>query len=172
MDRDGTIIEDIPYLANHEKVKLAAGAGECLAELQHHGYKLILISNQSGVGRGLIETHELEKIQQKLESLLAEHGVSLTSYYYCVHTPEDKCECRKPMPGMILSAVREFDLDVGNSFMIGDKETDLLAGKNAGCRTIHISLTDDEIVDLEDADFAAKDWWDIARYILGMTRDK
>jgi D-glycero-D-manno-heptose 1,7-bisphosphate phosphatase len=169
MDRDGTIIEDVPYLANHEKVKLIAGVGECLAELQRQGYKLILISNQSGVGRGLIAAHELEKIHERLESLLAIHGVDLTSYHYCLHTPQDKCECRKPMPGMILDAIREFDLDIENSFMIGDKESDLLAGRNAGCRTIHIAFTDNEDVDLQYADFRAKDWWDIKRYILGTT---
>src|SRR5512138_359451 len=145
LDKDGTLVEDIPYNVDPERIRLADGALESLRILQDHGYRLIVVSNQSGVARGLFEEHELHAVRQKIRDLLAPAGVVLTDFYYCPHHPRGKvrkyavdCFCRKPQPGMLYRAALEHDLRLSDSWMVGDILHDVEAGNRAGCKTILI----------------------------------
>jgi D-glycero-D-manno-heptose 1,7-bisphosphate phosphatase len=136
LDRDGTIILDRNYLREARGVRLLAGAGRALARIQARGFALVLVSNQSGIGRGLITPVEAEHVHQAVVARLAKHGVELDAAFYCPHAPAEQCRCRKPSPDMFLRAARKLDLDLAASFMVGDKGSDMEAGKRAGCRTI------------------------------------
>src|SRR5690606_35696247 len=110
------------------------GVGQALSSLQSAGYRLVVVSNQSGVGRGLIRESEIPRIHGKLDALIAPAGARIDRFELCFHRPEDECECRKPKAKLILDAARALNLDLQRSYMIGDKATDLEAGRNAGCR--------------------------------------
>ncbi|MCU7547918.1 HAD family hydrolase [Chitinophagaceae bacterium LB-8] len=145
IDKDGTLIPDIPYNVDPEKISLQEGALAGLLQLQEAGYLLIIVSNQSGVARGLFKEEALLHVQHKIETLLAEKGVVLNGFYYCPHYPNAAikeyaiaCDCRKPQPGMLLKAARELDIDLSQSWMIGDMLNDVEAGKKAGCKTVLI----------------------------------
>jgi D-glycero-D-manno-heptose 1,7-bisphosphate phosphatase len=134
LDRDGTINEDPGYLNDPSQLKLLPQVGEALSLLQQAGYLLIVISNQSGVGRGLIKPETMPLIHQRLGEFLAPWGVKIDHYELCFHTPEQHCECRKPKPKLILDAARLLAIDVTQSYMVGDKISDLGAGIAAGCK--------------------------------------
>jgi D-glycero-D-manno-heptose 1,7-bisphosphate phosphatase len=136
LDRDGTVIEECGYLCEPERVKLLPGAVEALAALASEGWKLIVVSNQSGVGRGLIAPIQMEAVQRRFLALMESHAIPIAASYLCIHTPEEQCECRKPSPFFLKRAAAEHSLDLGASWMIGDREGDILTGKNAGCSTI------------------------------------
>jgi D-glycero-D-manno-heptose 1,7-bisphosphate phosphatase len=143
IDKDGTLIPDIPYNVDPSKIELAFGSKEALKSLNQIGYKLIVISNQSGVARGYFPESALQAVQQRLQSLLA--PIPLTGFYYCPHYPTGKntnyaldCNCRKPKPGLLLKAAEDHQIDLANSWMIGDILNDVEAGRCAGCRTILI----------------------------------
>jgi D-glycero-D-manno-heptose 1,7-bisphosphate phosphatase len=136
LDRDGTVIYDAGYPRDPRRVRLLPGAGAALAELKRQGFLLVLVSNQSGIGRGLLTLDEAEQVHRQVVSVLAEFGVDFDAAYYCPHAPEERCRCRKPSPQMLLRAAEELDFDLARSFMVGDKPSDIAAGKEAGCRTI------------------------------------
>ena len=136
LDRDGTVIEDVGYLRDPGQVQMLPGAGPALRLLQDHGFALVVVSNQSGIGRGWITPGEAEQVHERMRACLAAHGVSLDAVYYCPHAPDARCPCRKPSPEMILRAAQELDLDRARSFLVGDKATDIQAGQRAGCYTI------------------------------------
>ena len=136
LDRDGTLIHDMGYPRDAQQVQLLPGAVAALARLRDEGWLLVLISNQSGIGRGLVTAEEAEQVHSQVIASLAAQGIELTGAYYCPHAPEEKCQCRKPAPGMLRQAAKELHIDLGSSFMIGDKPSDIEAGKRAGCRTI------------------------------------
>lgn len=136
MDRDGTVMVDVGYPRSPDEVELLPGAPETLARLQALGLKLVVVSNQSGVGRGLVSAEEAIAVHERFVDELRAHGIELDGVYYCPHAPSDGCRCRKPSPELIERAARELDLELGGSFMIGDKESDLEAGRRAGCLTI------------------------------------
>lgn len=138
IDKDGTLVHDVPYNVDPRHVRLIAGAGAALRNMKNAGYKLIVISNQSGIARGLFEERDLLSVNCCIQSLLAEYDVSIDAFYYCPHGPVDGCQCRKPMPGMILKAARNHDVYLQTSWMIGDILNDVEAGNRAGCRTIHL----------------------------------
>jgi D-glycero-D-manno-heptose 1,7-bisphosphate phosphatase len=135
LDRDGTIIVDEGYLADAAKVRVLPGAIAALRGLRDRGMMLIVISNQSGIARGLITREQHELVDARMQELLAAEGVPLDAAYYCPHGPEDDCACRKPRPGMIEQAIREHAIDPARSIMIGDKLSDVAAGQAAGCIT-------------------------------------
>jgi heptosyltransferase-2 len=131
LDRDGTIIEDLGYLGDPAGIRFIPGAVEALRRLQRSGYRLILVTNQAGVARGLITEADVRKVNDRLMALLTEAGVRLDGIYYCPHHPEHgppeyrrECACRKPKPGMIHQAIRDCDLDPARSVVIGDHVTD------------------------------------------------
>jgi D,D-heptose 1,7-bisphosphate phosphatase len=148
LDRDGTIIEDPGYLNHPDQVKLLAGAAEAIRELQQLGFKTVVVSNQSAVARGIVSEEVLEQIHERLRSKLASLGASLDGIYYCPYHPEGvvpkyrrESDWRKPRPGMLLAAAQEMDIDLKSSWMIGNTQSDIDAGRNAGCRTILINTT-------------------------------
>jgi D-glycero-D-manno-heptose 1,7-bisphosphate phosphatase len=142
-DRDDTLIEDPGYINNPEQVKLLEGVPEALIELSSFGYKLVVVSNQSGVARGIVTEDVLVQIHKRLEQLLAEKGTSLDGIYYCPYHPEGAIpkyrkdsEMRKPKPGMLLKAGKELNIDLKESWMVGNSARDIEAGASVGCRTI------------------------------------
>ena len=145
LDRDDTLIEDPGYINHPDQVKLIAGVPEALIELKELGYKLIVVSNQSGIARGMVTEKVLGQIHDRLKELLAEKGVFLDQIYFCPYHPDGAIEKyrkdsdrRKPGPGMLLTAADEMDIDLSQSWMIGNSDRDIIAGSRAGCKTILI----------------------------------
>jgi len=143
LDRDGTLIEDTGYINNVEMVRLLAGVPEALVHLKRLGYKLIVVSNQSGVARGIIREEVLSQITDRMKQLLGLAGAYLDGIYYCPYHPDGAIEKyrrdtddRKPKPGMLMQAAREMEIDLTRSWAIGDSYRDVEAGWRAGCRTI------------------------------------
>ena len=144
-DRDDTLIEDPGYINDPDQVKLLDGVAEALVELGKMGYKLIVVSNQSGVARGIVTEKVLGQIHDRLKELLAEKKAYLDGIYYCPYHSEGvvakyrkESSLRKPEPGMLITASDEMDLDLVDSWMVGDSGHDIQAGQRAGCRTILI----------------------------------
>ncbi|MBN1360822.1 MAG: HAD family hydrolase [Sedimentisphaerales bacterium] len=144
-DRDGTLIEDPGYLNHPDQVRLLDGVAEALKEVALLGYRTVVVSNQSAVARGIISEEMLERIHERLRELLTLKGASLDAVYYCPYHPDavipkyaKDSDWRKPQPGMLLAAAQEMDIDLTRSWMVGDKPSDVEAGRNAGCRTILI----------------------------------
>ncbi len=135
LDRDGTIIEDAGYLADASRVRLLPGAIEALRSFRDRGMMLVVASNQSGIPRGLITPAQHAEVDARVKAVLAAEGVVLDAAYYCPHLPTDACRCRKPLPGMIEQAAREHGIDAARSYMVGDKMSDVAAGRAAGCTT-------------------------------------
>jgi len=138
LDRDGTLIRDTGYLDNVAGVQLLPGVGAALAALARAGFVLVVVTNQSGIGRGLIRTEVVEQQHDRLRELLRPAGVDLAAVEYCPHAPDTGCDCRKPLPGMLLRAACRLGIDLAASFMVGDKPADVGAGHAAGCRTVFI----------------------------------
>ncbi len=146
LDRDNTLIEDPGYISNPDQVKLLDGVAEALIEFGAMGYKLIVVSNQSGVARGIVTEKVLGEIHNRLKQLLAEKGVYLDRIYYCPYHPDGvipkyrkESDWRKPNPGMLLAAAEELDINLGQSWVIGNSSRDIEAGLRAGCKTILIN---------------------------------
>jgi len=149
LDRDGTLIRDVGYLRSADQLALLPGVPHALKRLHDAGYLLVLVTNQSGVARGLFTEEDVRHTNQALQELLRKKGIELDALYYCPHLPEGTvtpyaqvCDCRKPAPGMLLRAAREHDVDLARSFMIGDSPSDVEAGRRAGCRTIQLPAPD------------------------------
>lgn len=144
LDKDGTLIHDRPYNVDPARIRLRDGAGPALARLRAHGYRLVLVTNQPGIARGLFPPAALESVWAALAAALAPHGVALDAIYHCPHAPvggpAGACECRKPRPGLLLRAAREHGLALERSWMIGDILDDVEAGRRAGCRTILLDV--------------------------------
>jgi D-glycero-D-manno-heptose 1,7-bisphosphate phosphatase len=142
LDRDGTLIELVHHLADPAKVRLLPGAGAAVRELRAHGLACVVVTNQSAIGRGLLTTEGLYEVHAELLRQLAAEETELDGFYFCPIEPKVKDPTviehpdRKPGPGMLLRAARDLELDLSRSFMIGDTLSDVLAGHNAGCRSI------------------------------------
>jgi D-glycero-D-manno-heptose 1,7-bisphosphate phosphatase len=140
-DRDGTLIHDRNYLSAPHQVQLLPGAKELLWWLQQRRVPTVVISNQSGIGRGLITETQARAVHARFSELLAGAGAPLRACFYCPHAPEDGCTCRKPQPGLLYRAAEDLGIDLPNSFMVGDKLSDCEAGLQAGCKSILLSTT-------------------------------
>lgn len=140
LDRDGTVIEHVHHLTQAEDVRLLPGTAEAIRRFQSLGYACVIVTNQSVIGRGLLTIHGLELVHEEMHRQLRAQGVRLDGVYYCPAAPvSSDCQTvddpeRKPGPGMLLRAARELRLDMTRSWMIGDMESDMLAGRNANCR--------------------------------------
>lgn len=136
LDRDGTIIEDRNYPGDPEQVRLLPGAAAAIRRLNEAGVPVIVVTNQSGIARGLITEEQYRMVRQRMEDLLAEHGATLTATYHCAHGPDTvpACDCRKPAAGMFQRGAREHGLSLARSAFIGDRTRDVLAGVAAGGR--------------------------------------
>lgn len=139
LDKDGTLIQDIPYNVNPDLITLNEGVIAGLHKLKAD-YIFIVITNQSGIAKGYFDEDELKNVENKLSALLAKEGLHLSGFYYCPHSDEYgiTCDCRKPMPGLIRKAALIHQIDLSQSWMIGDILNDVEAGKNAGCKAILI----------------------------------
>ena len=176
IDKDGTLIPDIPYNVDPALITLSPGAGATLARLKRRGYLLIVVSNQSGVARGLFPESALDGVRQRIGDLLAEAGAALDGFSYCPHHPDGtvkryarECGCRKPKAGMLTGAAKAFGIDLSRSWMIGDITADSEAGNRAGCRTILIEKPYDPIVEVNDRsrpDYIVRDWQAVGQIIL------
>jgi len=136
LDRDGTIIFDKHYLSDPDGVELLPGAVDGLKRLLDMGFGLGVLTNQSGVGRGYYDEASVQACNGRMQEMLAEHGIEIDGVYYCPHTPETKCHCRKPAPGLMEQAAEDLGFDPKESFMVGDKEADMGVGRNTGAVTI------------------------------------
>ena len=149
LDRDGTINKYVGFLRNINEFELLDGAADAIKKINAYGYLAIVITNQPVIARGEVSFEELERIHNKMETLLGKKGAYLDAIYFCPHHPHKgyegerpelkfDCDCRKPKPGMLLKAAQDFNIDLAQSWMIGDGENDIRAGQNAGCQTAFI----------------------------------
>lgn len=136
LDRDGTLNYDPGYLRVAAELKLLAGVGPTLARLKRSGAKLVVVTNQSGVGRGMLTLKDLEAIHARLQGLLEQEGAALDAIYFCPHHPDDACRCRKPNVGMVERAVSELQLDLRRSYMIGDHARDIQLAHRVGAKAL------------------------------------
>ena len=136
LDRDGTLIVEKNYLADPEGVELIEGAADALRRLRESGFGISVVTNQSGVGRGFFAMDRVDAVHERIRKLLGDQGASIDSFHACPHVPDEGCACRKPGTAMIDAAAAEHSIDLGASFMIGDKECDIVCGKNAGMTSI------------------------------------
>ncbi|PYK55604.1 MAG: HAD family hydrolase [Verrucomicrobia bacterium] len=164
IDRDGTIIEDADYCSHPEQVKVFPGVPEALRRLKSKGFKLIVITNQSGIGRGFFTVDQYRAVESEVSRQLG-HGL-IDATYFCPDVPGQHSSDRKPSPGMVLQAQREHQIDLARSFFVGDKEIDVECGRNAGVRTIRVQTGFDRDVTGSAADWAAKDLPAAAQLIL------
>lgn len=142
LDRDGTLIVDVGYPRDPAQVELLPGAAAALRALPPD-VTLVIVSNQSGLARGLITPAEAAAVAARVAERFAAEGVHFAAAYVCPHGPDDGCPCRKPAPGLLLQAARELDLDLARSIMIGDKPSDVAAGQAAGCAaSLRFALAD------------------------------
>jgi D-glycero-D-manno-heptose 1,7-bisphosphate phosphatase len=146
IDKDGTLIKNVPYNTDPGLVELEKGAGEALAAMHRAAYKLIIISNQPGIALGYFEEAALETVYLQIQALLRPYALQLDGFYYCPHHVSGTrhpfniaCNCRKPAPGLLLKAADDFDIHLPDSWMIGDILDDVEAGNQAGCRSILIN---------------------------------
>jgi D-glycero-D-manno-heptose 1,7-bisphosphate phosphatase len=146
LDRDGVLIDDVHLLTRPSQVRLAPGAAECVRSLRERGFLVVVVTNQAVVGRGLASESDVREVHHHIQGLLRDDAGELgtiSDFRFCPHHPQADvaeyrvdCECRKPRPGMILDAARDLDIDPGRSFLVGDRLTDIAAGREAGCTTV------------------------------------
>jgi D-glycero-D-manno-heptose 1,7-bisphosphate phosphatase len=172
LDRDGTITNSGDHIYKIEDLVFLPRVIEGLKKLQETGYKFIIVTNQAGIAKGLFSENEYFAFRNELYKRLDEQGILIDAEYFCPHHINGvigkykfDCNCRKPKTGMLEQAAKDFDLNLAECWMIGDNPSDLLAGKKAGCRTIHV-LTGEEKKPVIYADFEAKDLVEAANCIL------
>ncbi len=180
IDRDKTLMEDTGYVSDPQAVKLLPGVELAIKSLQQARYKIVVVTNQSGIARGMLTEDALEEIHAEMRRQLSEKGVHLDAIYYCPYHPEGTVEqyakesdLRKPKPGMLLRAAAEMEIDLGDSWMIGDSARDVEAGQRAGCRTIRVRVRsahaggggEDQDENVQ-ADYAVRNLVDAAKIIL------
>ena len=178
LDRDRTIIEDPGYLSAPEAVKLLPGAELAIRSLAQAGFRIVVVTNQSGIARGLLTEEALEQIHAELRRQLSERGAHLDAIYHCPYHPEGTVEryaiesdLRKPSPGMLVRAAEELDIDLKSSWMVGDGARDIEAGPRAGCRTIRVRVPGHHPVgeaadEAVQADYTVRNLVDAARVVL------
>lgn len=138
IDRDGTINVNVEYLDNPQNFQMYPGVGEGIKKLQESAFKIIVITNQSGIARGFFSEKTLEEIHRRMIKELLAKGASVDAIYYCPHHPEDNCDCRKPKTGLFEKAVKDHGIDVFKSYLIGDRMLDVEAGHKMGLKTVLI----------------------------------
>lgn len=165
LDRDGVVTEDLGYVHKIGDFNLVLNAVEGLRLLK--GFKLIFITNQSGIGRGYFKFQDFLQYNNRVVAELKKHNIKIEKTYVCPHAPDENCECRKPKAKLINDAAKEYGIDLSKSFMIGDKKIDVGMGRNAGCKSILV-LTGNGMKEKENAkaDYVAKDLIDAAKWII------
>lgn len=166
LDRDGVLHEraaEHEYVRGVDELRLLPGIGEAAASLARAGYVLVVVSNQRGVARGLVEPAALVEIEERIQAALEAEGTHVAGFYYCTHDLDAHCDCRKPAPGLILRAAREHGINLGASALVGDDESDVQAGRAAGVMTVRIGAD----IGGSEADLVAADLPAAAAAILG-----
>lgn len=170
LDRDDTLIKDIPYLSDPEKVKLMPGAGEAIRMLNEKGIPAIIITNQSGIARGLFDETELQAVHERLTGILARNSARIDAIYFCPHYPEGiiekyavRCNCRKPKTGLLERAAADFSLILKRCYFIGDKKSDMEAIHRVGGKGLLVGKRKVRV----KSDYDAKDILDAVNWILG-----
>ena len=176
LDKDGTLVENVPYNVDPDRIRLVNGSLEGLHAICQAGYQVIVITNQSGVARGLFTEEALGPVQERLQLLLKAGSIPLAGFYYCPHHPDGlvrryatRCFCRKPNPGLLFRAAREHKINLAASWMIGDILNDVEAGRRAGCRTILIDNgheTEWDMSPIRKPHFTAKSFLEATELIL------
>jgi len=167
VDRDGTLMHDADYCSRPDQVRVFDGIAAALGELKNAGYVIIVITNQSGIGRGFFSEDQYRAVETEVSRQLGKGLIDAT--YFCPDVPGQPSECRKPAPGMVLQAAREHDIDLSRSFLIGDKEIDAECAHNAGVRAIRVRTGFDKMTDGSCADWVAEDVPAAAKIILNET---
>lgn len=178
LDRDGTINTEVDYLSTPDQLELIPRSAEAIREANSLGFKVFVITNQSGIARGLVTEEQLSSIHKELDSRLTAHNARIDAFYYCPHHPDygtakykKDCDCRKPNTGMIRQAVKDFNIDLQQSFIIGDRIIDVQTGNNAGIPSILVltgygkkerSMFPESIADV---DYIAEDLYDAMQYV-------
>lgn len=180
LDKDGTLVEDVPYNVDPSRVELCTGVVDGLRLLQRCGYALIVVTNQPGIARGYFNEQDLHGLERHISRLLRGYGIALQGFYHCPHDQAGGikryatlCTCHKPMPGMLLRAAREHAIDCRRSWMIGDILNDIEAGRRACCKTALINNgneTEWEWSSLRYPDLIAGDFYAAARAIVDHDR--
>ena len=142
LDRDNTIIRNALYCVSPDQVKILPSVPEAIRLLNTNGFKVIVITNQSCIKRGYLSEKGLDKIHDRMKNELSKQGAYIDAIYYCPHHPDSRCPCRKPNNGLLVQASKDFDIDFGRSFMVGDLPMDIEAGKSMGCKTVLLSNFD------------------------------
>ena len=150
LDRDGVINEYLPgdYVRSPDQLRFIPGSLAEIARLTNAGYRVAVISNQQGIGKGLFTLADLDEVTEHVRRDVEECGGRIDAFYYCPHLEDEGCDCRKPKPGLLLRAAEEMSVNLSETYMVGDFVTDILAGQAAGCKTILIAAEapSDEIV--------------------------
>lgn len=167
VDRDGTLMHDADYCSRPDQVRVFDGVATALGQLKDAGYKIIVITNQSGIGRGFFSEDQYRAVEIEVSRRLGNGLIDAT--YFCPDVPGQPSECRKPAPGMVLQAAREHNIDLPRSFLIGDKEIDAECAHNAGVRAIRVRTGFDKMTDGSCADWVAEDVPAAAKIILNET---
>ena len=167
IDRDGTIMQDADYCSDPQQVKIFPRVAEALRRLKSKGFKVIIITNQSGIGRGFFTVEQYRAVEAEVLRQLGDGLIDAT--YFCPDVPGQHSSCRKPAPGMIVEATREHQIDLARSFLIGDKEIDAECGRNVGMRTIRVRTGFDRETAGSMADWVAEDLPAAAEIILNTT---
>lgn len=168
LDRDGVLNPDFGYTYKVQGATLFADVLPSLQQLSRSGFRLVVVSNQSGVGRGMYRAEDVDRFHERLRSILLDGGVTIPAshFYFCPHTPADSCTCRKPAPGMLLAAAHNHELDLRASYLIGDKETDIKAGRAAGVTTTLLNRSGGNII--TEADYFSPSLIHAAHLILSL----
>ena len=172
LDRDGVLNEDPigDYIKSPADLKLLPGVMEGVKLLHQAGYRLIILSNQAGIGDGVFTEKDLEKVTDKLVSLFAEEGIRFDGIYYCLHGKEEGCGCRKPEPGLFLRAENDFPVDRANRFFIGDKLSDVEAGQKFGIKVIMLRTghgrMEEKLITTRHPDFLVDGFMDAVQIVL------
>ena len=181
LDRDGVITQEPPHYAYRlSQLKLIPKSADSIRLLNENGFMVIIASNQAGIARGYYQEEDTILFNQAMKEKLAKEGAIIDAIYYCPHHPEAKidrfrvdCNCRKPRPGMLTRAGEELNIDLKQSFMVGDKLSDMEAGKRAGCKTVMVRTGHGE-ENLEsnhiECDYIANDLYDAVEHILRLSR--
>ena len=180
LDRDGTIIEEKDFIKTADQIEFVPGSIEAIKLLRNLGYKIVVVSNQSGIGRGILTEKMVTDVNASFLRRLEDEGAAADALYFCPHHPDDDCDCRKPKTGMIKRAVRELELDLKDAVVIGDKLADIQLGKNIGATTV-LMLTGygrkvlDELTDSnpdEKPDFVAENLLGAASWLKDLRNEK
>ena len=151
IDRDGTITRDVSYCSRPKDLELFEGAAQSVKKLNDAGYLVIMITDQSGIGRGYFTEDTLHKIHEKMKKDLANEGAIVDSIYYCPHHPQENCNCRKPNTGLIKKAIQDFDISIKESYVMGDRLRDIELAERIGCKPIKVDNLSDNGLNFNDA---------------------